>query len=310
MIRSILVPLDGSDFAEHALPMAATLARQAGATLHLAHAHAAVLPEMSMGIVIPNASDLHQRQDEQSYLADVARRLTQKAPLKVETALLDGDVVVALKDYARRQSIDVVVMATHARGALGRFWLGSVADDLVAGLAQPVLLVRPGEGKPDLRREAPLKSIAVPLDGTPLAEEAIEPALALGKLFDAEFTLVRVYRPPIRPSYLPGGVDSLGTPLASKQLQEIQRRDQDEAQKYLDGIASQLTAQGARVRTQVVMEEEPAAGILAGVEASHAGLIALETHGRRGLARLFLGSVADEVVRHGEVPVLLHRAAR
>jgi nucleotide-binding universal stress UspA family protein len=79
MIRSILVPLDGSDFAEHALPLAATLARQAGAVLHLAHAHAA-LPEVWMGVTIPDAYDLHQRQDEQAYLAGVACRLTQKAP--------------------------------------------------------------------------------------------------------------------------------------------------------------------------------------------------------------------------------------
>jgi nucleotide-binding universal stress UspA family protein len=75
-------------------------------------------------------------------------------------------------------------------------------------------------------------------------------------------------------------------------------------------VAARLRAQGARVRTDVMLEQRPAAGILAEADATQADLIAIETHGRRGLARLFLGSVADKLVRTGAVPVLLHHSAR
>jgi nucleotide-binding universal stress UspA family protein len=178
-------------------------------------------------------------------------------------------------------------------------------------MPRPVLLVRPREGKPDLGREPRLKSILVPLDGTPLAEQVLEPAVALGKLFDAEFTLVRVDKPVVRPRYLPDGGTALGlTHSVLEQVQDLQRRSREESQKYLDGVAARLAARGFRVHTRVVIDEQPAPGILLEAEARRADLVAIETHGRRGLSRLVLGSVADKVVRGGAVPVLLHRPAQ
>src|SRR5262249_22435305 len=117
MIRSILVPLDGSPFGEHALPTAAALAPRAGATLHLAHVHQASVPPTPAGIVIHDSFDLDQLRGEQSYLTDVAGRVAAKAPVPLETALLEGDVVLGLKAYAERHSIDLVVLSTHARSA-------------------------------------------------------------------------------------------------------------------------------------------------------------------------------------------------
>src|SRR5262245_5245425 len=145
MLRSILVPLDGSDFAEHALPLATGLARKAGVKLHLAHVHRAPPPTAFAGIVALDVEDLHVRQDEQAYLADVARRLNEcDEPVALKTALLFGEVGEAVEMYCLRESVDLVVMATHARGAFGRFWLGSITDELTSRLSQSVLLVRPG----------------------------------------------------------------------------------------------------------------------------------------------------------------------
>jgi nucleotide-binding universal stress UspA family protein len=261
-----------------------------------------------MGL-IPDTSDLHERQDEQAYLADVARRLRDKAPLTLETDLLEGDVVAALKEYVREQAIDLVVIATHARGPFARFWVGSVADDLGAEITQPVLLVRPGEGKPDLAREAPLRSIVVPLDGSEMAERALWPAAELAQLFDAELALVRVNPPALLPAYLPEGAAARGLAWPLVETEQVERQQREEAQTYLAQVASMLVVRGVRCRTDVVLEVRPAAGILADADALHADLIAIETHGRRGLARFFFGSVADEVVRGGEVPVLVHHAA-
>src|SRR5947207_13212879 len=109
MFRSILVPLDGTTFGEHALPMAACLARRTGATLHLVHVHEPPAVAMAEGIVIPDTEDLHTRMDEQAYLADAVRRVGEKEPLSTAVALIDGDVVQGLRDYARREGIDLVV---------------------------------------------------------------------------------------------------------------------------------------------------------------------------------------------------------
>lgn len=289
MVRTILVPLDGSPFGEHALPLAAALARKSGATLLLAH----VRGHESWG-------------DERAYLAEVGRRLNAVAPVAVETALLDGAVGDALKGYARRVSADLVVMSTHGRADIPRLCLGSVADELTAALAAPVLLVRPGPGEPDLTRAKELRSIIIPLDGTELSEKAIEPALAVGLPFDADFTLVRVNEPAHLTTFVADGAmpETVTTVLAA-----IDHTHEDEATRYLESVAARMRARGARVRTHVVLEGRPAAGILAEADAEVADLIVIETHGRRGLARFFMGSVADTLVRGGVAPVLLHHAA-
>jgi len=305
VLRSILVPLDGSDFAEHALPLALSLARHAGAKLHLALVHR---PGAQPAPMTLDVADLHARQDEQAYLADVRRRvgLCEDAPADLKTALLFGDVGEALKGYADREAVGLVVMATHARGAMGRFWLGSVSDEVTSRLTQPVLLVRPGEGKADLDRRPELESIVVPLDGSPQAEGALEPAAERAGLFGAELALVRVNPPVLPMEYLPeaAGMGSLARLVEDVELAE--RREREQAQEYLKRVASRPALAGVRLRIDVVLGLTPVEGILEEAHERHAGLIALETHARRGLARFFFGNVADDVVRAGEVPVLVH----
>jgi nucleotide-binding universal stress UspA family protein len=308
MIRSILVPLDGSDFAEHALPLAAGLARHAGATLRLARVHVPFMPQASMGAYVPPPDEAHERRDERAYLDGVARRLNEVGALTIETALLEGDPATVLTEFARGGAVDLVVIATHARGAFGRFWLGSVADELSKALAAPVLLMRADEGKVELNREASMKSIVVPLDGSPLAEKAIRPAAELARLFDAELALVRVNRPGILEIPLPEGAGAYSMTGMIEDAKQIEQREREEARKYLDGVAAALAVRGVRCRTDVLIDRTPADGILTEASARHADLIALETHARRGLARMFLGSVADDVLRGGETPILVHHA--
>lgn len=311
MVHAILVPLDGSTFGEHALPMAASLARKANVPLHLVHVHQVVPPATVAGVAVMDSLDIHLRQDEQAYLADVARRLSEGAPIQLKTALIDGEVGAAIGEYASRVGADLTVVSTHGRGALGRFWLGSVTDDLVHDMTTSVLLVHPHEGRPELHRKVEVKNILVALDGSSLAEKILEAAVALAGLFDSAFTLVRVVQPVLRPSYLPEGTGIMGlTHSVLEQVQVLQKQNQDEAQLYLDSVARRLIERGFKVHTRVVVDEQPAVGILLEARTHGIDLVALETHARRGLPRLFLGSVADKVVRGGSVPVLLQHPQR
>lgn len=309
MLRSILVPLDGSSFGEHVLPFACALARKADAVLHLAHVHQPIPPTTVAGVAIMDSLELHRRQDEQAYLSDVSRRLTATGPVRLELKLLEGDIVAALREYARARDIGLMALSTHGRGALSRFWLGSVADQVVREAELPLLIYRPQDGAADFARAFDLKRILVPLDGSPLAEQILEPAVSFAALFGAELLLAQVVQPVLRPVYAPDG--STAVALAhSGELENIpalQERLVDEARTYLLRLAASLRGRGARVDTTVVVEEQPAVGLLREAQAKRAGLIAMETHARRGLARLFLGSVADKVVRAGAVPVLLGR---
>jgi nucleotide-binding universal stress UspA family protein len=310
MFRSILVPLDGSPFGEQALPLALSLARRAGAMIHLAHVltSIAVYPD---GVLARAGLEvqIHDRQKE--YLDGVARRLAAIAPVSVRTALLDGAVAPTLQDHAAAAGIDLVVMTTHGRTPLGRFWLGSVADYLVRHLSVPLLLVHPHDEPPDLHRDAVPRRILLPLDGSPLAEEMIEPAAALAALADGSLTLLRVVRPALPANF---SFDTVGVGEGAEHLiEEIEKVHQQlvrEAGAYLEAVADRLRGPNLAVRTRVAVEEQPALAILHEAKAPGVDLIALQTHGRGGVARLLLGSVADKVIRGAAVPVLVRRPPR
>jgi nucleotide-binding universal stress UspA family protein len=294
MYSSLLVPLDGSAFAEHALPFAASIARRAGASLQVVQAH---VPVASFYIGSELAADFTLdatiRENEVAYLDGVVKRLTENIPVRVSRTLVDGLIADAIHEQALAVGADLVVMATHGRGPLSRFWLGSVADALVRRLPMPILLVRPQEETANLATEVAVRRILIPLDGSDLAEQILEPATELGRLTQAEYTLLRVVEPFIPPPHhLPG-------PL----FHQLAR----EAQIYVDGVAERLRGRSLRVETKVVINGFAAAAILEEARVHATDLIALETHCRSGLARMLLGSVADKVLRGALTPVLLHR---
>src|SRR5262249_26584654 len=211
--------------------------------------------------------------------------------------LLDGEVAEALHAHAAAGA-DLVVMATHGRGALGRFWLGSVADELIRSLSVPLLLVRPTAGAANRAVAPEPRPTLLPLGGTALAEQIIPAATELAEKTAAEVTLLRVVRPVVRFDYLPEGTSLAG--LSAEMHHEIGQRQHEhehEARVYLEGVADRLRARLPAVRVRLVVDDVPARAILREADVLRVDLIALETHGRRGLSRLMLGSVADKVIR-------------
>jgi nucleotide-binding universal stress UspA family protein len=306
MIRSILVPLDGYSFSEHAIPFASAIARRARGSVHLARVHNPLPPPHGPGF--SDEIDLLYKDRETSYLADVVGRTGVGPSLPVTTELLDGATAPALN--ARAADFDLVVMTTHGRGPLGRLWLGSVADELIRVLPVPLLLLRPQEGPADFRHEPVCKQMVLALDGTPVAEQILEPALEVGTLLGSSFRLVRVVKPTLVGDYVPphGIVPwDRSTAISGSlyaRLTEFQRELEAEARSYLESVASRLAKRGVSVETRVLVDDQPAAGILGQADTD---MIALATHGRHGLRRVLLGSVADKLVRGCSLPLFLFR---
>jgi nucleotide-binding universal stress UspA family protein len=309
MYRKILVPLDGSSFGEHALPLALNIAWRAGAELQLAHVHEGAAPLYSGGDLAGDALlDFTIKNHEHGYLERMVHRVTRLSSVPVSPLFLEGPVADALCMRAA-QDADLVVMTTHGRGPLGRLWLGSVADQLVRRCALPLLLVRPGPGKPDLTREVLPQNMLIPLDGTEMAEEILEPAIALGSVLHANYTLVRVIKPATIGNY--GDRITLVNELDRSmlcQVRELFDSSHAAAEEYLEEVAQQLRTRALCVRTRVVSSAQVAAGILKEARNCPTDLIAVETHGRGGLARLFQGSVADKLLRGSSTPLLVHHS--
>jgi len=290
----ILVPLDGSDLAERAVTVAAALASRRGSALRLVHVHRPVSADPIHVEGLP-VFDEHLRplgrNHEQAYLEGVRDRLA--VGVRTSVALLDGPPAPALADDARANGAALIVMTAQGRGGIERALLGSVADQLVRISAVPVLLVRNGRGAPPSH----FRRIVVPLDGSPLSERILEHAQSLAHSDPpAELVLVNVVQP--RPR---------GQWVGNAPIEGSTAPHEENARRYLDGVARRLTAVGARVQTSVLVSSDVASAVLNFARDEHADVIALATHGRSGLKRLALGSVADSVLRATTTPVLVLR---
>jgi nucleotide-binding universal stress UspA family protein len=303
MYRSILVPLDGSKFAEQALPLALSIANRSGARLEVVQVHvlyALQQPECSWLPFDPTEDAIFKDQ-EQAYLDAIVKRLQKTASVPVSAALANGVIVEGILERARTKAADLIVMTTHGRGPLSRFWLGSVAVEVALNAPAPILVVRPKEDSPDPGPAPTLRRILVPLDGSKLAEQVLEPTIALGSLMDAEYTLVRA----VEPSLLPDGFPVVAELSAIEQPRLEKLRA--EAQAYLAGVAERLRAKGLRMQTHVVVGACMAAAVLDVARDKKMDLIAIAIHGRGGFKRLLFGSVADKIVRGTFTPVLVYR---
>lgn len=303
MYRNLLIPLDGSPFGEYALSFACSIAQRTGAALHLAHVHTLSSPIYIAGMPVIDA-DLHSlaREHERAYLERIRESLTSATKLAVTCANLtsDSSVAATLAHFVAANQIDLVVMTTHGRGGLERAWLGSVADALVRISSAPLLLLRPGENTPDIAQTPLFKRILIPLDGSALSEQILGPALELGGLAQAEYTLLRAAEPFALVGY---------APLAqARQLdRQLSLEGSAEAQHYLDRVAERLREAGRTIHARALLAEQPAPMILDEARRLEVDLIAMTTHGRSGLARMLLGSVADKVLRGTVLPMLIMR---
>lgn len=292
---STLVPLDGSAFAESALPYALAASRMIGAKqLELVSVYSD--EPVAGGWAL---SGQRVRDSFDNYQRTLVERLRPVTDLQLVPLVLAGSMPKRLETYVERQEPALVVMSTHGRGPVSRAWLGSVADHTIRHVRSPVLLVHPQNGEVDLAARPAFRRVLVPLDGSALAEGALPMATTVARAAGAALKLVRVVGPHYAVSpYLPHTI---------AETREATERDREEAEAYLEILKGQLERDGLCVETEVPIGVPAARGILSTVEQARADLVAIATHGRGGFKRVLLGSVADKVVRASPVPVLVIR---
>jgi nucleotide-binding universal stress UspA family protein len=298
--RCIVVPVDGSEVAEQAIPLALEIARRAQSNIRLVLVHQELSPVLIMepGVVYTNTR-LAMERSEAEYLAGLTTRLREQLGEAVSSDMLKGPIVSTLAAYTRTVRADLVVMTTHGRGGARRAWLGSITDELIRTLDVPVLAVRALEdGAQPINLNIP--EILVPLDGSPLAELVLGPVVELARLWNARVSLVQI----VEPVFL---ATEPGLPSASSFDEQLTSMQRDAARDYIRDIAEELREQGVDTTGVALFGGPTAETILELVQPERVGLIALATHGRGGLRRLLLGSVADKLVRAAQVPVLVVR---
>jgi nucleotide-binding universal stress UspA family protein len=293
MLRTLIVPLDGSDLAERALPYAVRLASAGGGRL--------VLVRAALGPP-PSGLDWERQQaiaveEAETYIARVAAKIATRVP--VATAVPYGRAAHEILESVKQFDADGIVMATHGRTGPSHLVYGSVAEAVLAHGTVPVFLVhgRPGEAVA-APFDPPSARILVPLDGSAFSEAALPVAVEMLGIA-GELVLVNVVTPPDHVER----DDSGRVRVYLDQLEDAARR---EALNYLDMIRRQLQARNPdlHVTCDIRIGDPPDGIVLAEVERT-ADLVVMATHARTGLPRAFLGSVAGAVLRSGHAPVLL-----
>jgi nucleotide-binding universal stress UspA family protein len=171
-----------------------------------------------------------------------------------------------------------------------------------------ILFVRPQDGEADLNQAPLIERMHLALDGSELAEQILEPATAIAEAMQANLVLLRVVQQLTPASYDPENSRLSGIrPALLQQLREVDRKEWNQAEEYLDQVAQRLRARGLNVQSRVVSNARPATAIIDDASTHGADLIALATQGRGGLKRLFVGSVADKVLRGSDTAVLVRR---
>ncbi len=204
--------------------------------------------------------------------------------VKVHLEIRNGEAAREIVALAR--SADLLVMSTHGRGGWKRLTLGSVTESVLREVDVPMLITRPGITVRHWGR------LIVALDGSPRAERILEDVIPLARRLHAPVDLIRTMMPPITSSGLGdiGGVEIRENPIP-----------------YLEGMREWLGIQGVDASV-AALEGRAGAEILRYAERQESSLLCMTTHGRSGLPKVILGSIADEVIRHAPCPVLVRRS--
>jgi nucleotide-binding universal stress UspA family protein len=298
----MLVALDGSKLAENVLPYARVVAGALGLRLDLL----TVVDSMDFARTTHagHIRDLDPiidaaLQGSKQYLETVARSFTGIA---VDHCFVEqGNPEEIIIEKAAGDKGTLIGMATRGRSGIHRWLMGSVAEKVLRGATNPLLLVR-GDAERNTSGKAALKSVVVPLDGSNLAETVLPHAIELAKKLGLEIVLTRAYQPPLT-SYT-AAADAPYIPNADA----VRTAVREEAEAYLEAKVSELKLNGIEKVSSILMLGSGADEIIDLGRKTPDNLIAMCTHGRSGVNRWILGSVTEKVVRHSGDPVLVVRA--
>ena len=303
MFNDILVPLDGSPLSQAILGPVTFMAQGLGSRVTLLYVLEAAVESSDAEIEAEAARQQESmRPLAQGYLEEMAASLRQEG-VAVETLVLAGKPHEAIVNYTGEQDFGLVAMATHGRSGVARAVLGSVATRVLQACYCPLLLVRPRRRRGLWVAPRRISQLLLPLDSCDLAELALPYAEELAVRLALPVMLIQVA--PVSGQVTVG----TGTKWVWGTGAELEKRIQVVTTGYLSGIGRGMVRKGITANWDTLRGKAPDA-IVEWAKRDGSTLIVMTTHGRSGLGRWALGSVADAVVRETKVPVLVVRPAK
>ena len=292
MYKKILVPLDGSRLAEKALPYAMDMATRFDSEIVLIY------------VRLPAEDPYHPVL--KSYLKKVADDIKEKTDIEINHAIVSvGEVVRhpadGIVNYASDNNIDIIIMASHGHSGIKHWALGGVSDKILRISDIPVLLVRA-----DSEEKVSFNNILVPLDRSGVAECVFPHVSGIAAGYDSHrVTLLHI----VEPHFLLASdyYDYGNQQYLIEEYQRIERMNKNAATKYLKKIMGKTGLDDSVVHIEVITGNV-AESVVDYTKSDKVDLIVMASHGRSGVSRWVLGSIADRVLHYSDLPVLLVRA--
>ncbi len=295
MFKKILVPLDTSQLSEIALSYAEEMAVKMGAEVILLH--------------VRTSADTEGKLEHKEYL-DRIKAALKRSKIKVTTAMYGfperiKEPAEEIVDYADKENIDLIIMATHGRTGIGRWTLGSTANKVVRAAKRPLLLIRAGAGAVGRVR---LETILVTLDGSKYAEEALPHAESIASTFKSKVNLLYVVEPIYHFYPYSQGLGYYGVAgiVRVPYNMEEMKPSMDVAEKYMQDINEKLSGKGVHTSYKIRIGS-PGEEIIQAEDELRPDLVMMSTHGHSGFGRFDTGSTADKVLHRGTAPLFLVR---
>jgi nucleotide-binding universal stress UspA family protein len=299
----IVVPLDGSEQAEQVIPYAEALRGRGGTLLFFQAIYPSGPARGLFGDVEITMEDIveQERKAARERLTEIADRWGDVLKKKPEVESYAGDTVEAIKGIVEERNATLLAIGSSGRGALSRFAFGSVADTLMRDAPVPTLIIHPSKDDPE-PAAVEFKRILVPLDGSETAEQALPAAAQLAENAKLPVVLIQVVNPSLEFSMVGQGM----APVTADLYNEVEKDFTDQANEALDKGAAKLGAVEAGV-TKTVLE----GGTVDAIQhyTQPGDLIVMTSHGRTGVRRFLLGSVAQKIINERVAPVVLVPAA-
>ncbi len=286
--RRIVCPTDFSDGSRRALDDAIALARWHGAALTVLHAHPDVPTRPHEDA---RDSEGHERFTR---ALDAFIEPAREVGLPVRIELRAAPPVDAIVAEVQAGRADLVVMGTHGRSGFERLMLGSVTEKVLRKVSCPVLTVPPPHAVRNAPDRVPFQSILCPIDFSPASLRALDHALSLAEGTSARLRLLHVLE------FLVDPEDDRGVDFSFSEYRQHLERD-------MHARLHRTVPEALRARcavSETLTGGDPARQVLRVAGEVGADLIAMGAQGRGPVERIFLGSIAEHVIRGAACPVL------
>ena len=300
MFDTILVPLDGSQLADCVLPHVLAIASSFDAEITLLR-----VLEKNQAVKSTQLFDLVNWQINKTkaalYLDKTQARL-QKLNIRIRTEVLEGLIAEGITEYAQNQGIKLIIMSSHGRHGLTQWGISSITQKIILSAQTSLLIIRAhqyGVYSDELSAAPLYQRILVPLDGSQRAENVLPIITQLARFHKSQIHLVRVVQTPEMARQMPPVSEDID--LSSR----VVERNREEAAHYLEQLKSRSYLEGIAVQTHLIASENAAVALHQLEEHEQIDIVALNAHGYSGHHQWPYGSMVNNFILYGKVPLLI-----